>query len=217
MHPWRVVKDMARNFSLTGEVSNSKVAAVFASEASAREVAGRVRSTLQLSDAQVQVITPADRRPGHKPGPESQGIFHTIVRAHVHLGLWGAVAGAVAFAVLWAMGLPMIVNSAALAAPVMVAFGAVAGLMLGGLVSLRPDHDPYINKVFDALGEGRSAVVVHAFSREQNAQAAGVAQGRQRRGRLDLVATRTSAALLPAARDKPDLIRIKSRPEPDPG
>ena len=156
---------------VTGEVSSSKVAAVFASEASAREVAGRVRKTLQLTDAQVQVITPADRRPGHKLEPETQGIFHTIVRAHVHLGMWGAVAGAAAFGVLWAMGLPLIVNSAMLAGAVMIAFGAVAGLMLGGLVSLRPDHDLYINKVFDALGEGRSAVVVHAFSKEQSAQA----------------------------------------------
>lgn len=157
--------------SVTGEVSNSKVAAVFASEASAREVAGRVRNTLQLSEAQVQVITPADRRPGHKLEPETQGIFHTIVRAHVHLGFWGAVAGAVAFGLLWSMGVPFIVNSAKLAGAVIVVFGAIAGLMLGGLVSLRPDHDLYINKVFDALGEGRSAVVVHAFSKEQSAQA----------------------------------------------
>lgn len=162
---------MAGDSPLTGEVSNSKVAAVFANEAAAREVAARVRSTLQLSDAQVQVITPSDRRPGRKLEPESEGIFRTIIRAHVRLGLLGAVAGAVAFGVLWAMGLPLIVNSAVMAAAVMVAFGAVAGLMLGGLVALRPDHDLYINKVYDALGEGRSAVVVHAFSREQNAQA----------------------------------------------
>lgn len=168
---------MAGNSSLTGEVSNGKVAAVFANETAAREVAARVRSTLQLSDAQVQVITPADRRPGHKLEPESQGIFRTIIRAHVRLGLLGVVAGAVAFGVLWTMGLPMIVNSAVMAAAVMVAFGAVAGLMLGGLVSLRPDHDLYINKVYDALGQGRSAVVVHSFSRKQNVQAEDLLKG----------------------------------------
>lgn len=162
---------MAGNSALTGEVSNSKVAAIFASETAARAVAVQLQGALQLTDAQVQVITPADRRPGRKLEPESDGIFRTIIRAHVRLGLLGAVAGAVGFGVLWAMGLPMIVNSAVMAAAVMVVFGAVAGLMLGGLVSLRPDHDLYINKVFDALGEGRSAVVVHAFSHGQNAQA----------------------------------------------
>lgn len=169
--------DMASESTLTGEVSNSKVAAVFADEATAREVAARVRSTLQLSDAQVQVITPADRRPGHKLEPESHGIFRTMIRAHVRLGVLGAIAGAVAFGVMWAMGLPWIVNSAVMAASVFVAFGAVGGLMLGGLVTLRPDHDLYINKVYDALGEGRTAVVVHAFSREQNAQAVELLKG----------------------------------------
>jgi len=159
------------NSSVTGEVSNNKVAAVFTSEATAREVAARVRNSMQLSDAQVQVITPADRRAGRKLEPESRGILRTIIRAHVRLGLLGAVVGAAAFGVLWAKEVPMIVNSAVMAAAVMVAFGSVAGLMLGGLVSLRPDHDGYINKVYEALGEGCSAVVVHAFSREQNAQA----------------------------------------------
>lgn len=168
---------MAGGASLTGEVSNSKVAAVFANEAAAREVAARVRSTLQLADTQVQVITPADRTPGRKLEPESEGILRTLIRAHVVLGLLGVVAGAVVFGVLWARGLPWIVNSAVMAAAVFVAFGAMGGLMLGGLVTLRPDHDLYINKVYDALGEGRSAVVVHAFSRQQNAQAEALLKG----------------------------------------
>ncbi len=131
----------------------------------------QIRGKLQLSAAQVKVITPRDRRPGGKLEPESEGIFRTIIRAHLRLGLLGAVAGAVAFGVMWSMGIPMIVNSAVMAGAVIVAFGVVAGLLLGGLASLRPDHDLYILKVFDALGEGRSAVVVHAFSREQSAHA----------------------------------------------
>ncbi len=162
---------------LTGEVSNSKVAAVFTNEAAAREVAAQVRGQLQLSAAQVQVITPGGRRPGRKLEPESEGIFRTIIRAHVRLGLLGAVAGAVAFGVMWSLGIPMIVNSAVMAAAVIVAFGVVAGLMLGGLVSLRPDHDLYILKVYEALGEGRSAVVVHAFSQAQSTQAEALLKG----------------------------------------
>lgn len=156
---------------LTGEVSNSKVAAVFADADTAREVAGRVRRALQLSDAQVQVITPFDRRPGLKLEPEDRGIFRTLVRAHVKLGALGVVAGLLVFAFLWARGVPWIVNSAVLAAGVLVSFGALAGLLLGGLMTLRPDHDPYILKVRDALGKGRSAVVVHAFTRQQKLDA----------------------------------------------
>ena len=127
----------AWQFPLTGEVSNSKVAGIFASESAARAEAARVRATLQLSDAQVQVVTPADPRPGHKLEPESHGIFRTMIRAHVVLGLLGAIAGAMAFGVMWTMAIPFIVNSAVMAAAVLVGFGAVAGLMFGGLVTLR--------------------------------------------------------------------------------
>ena len=162
---------MPGNSALTSEVSNSKVAAIFADATAARAEAARVRDALQLSDAQVQVVTPADPRPGHKLEPESHGIFLTMIRAHVVLGLVGAVVGAVAFAVLLAMDIPFIVNSAVMSAALLIGFGAVAGLMFGGLVTLRPDHDPLINKVQHALGEGRSAVVVHAFSHAQSAQA----------------------------------------------
>ena len=163
--------DMVGEPALSAELSGSKVAAIFADPDSAREVAGRLREALQLGEAQVQVITPADPRPGRKLEPESRGIFRTMLRAHLRLGLLGAVAGAVLFAVLWARGIPYIVNSAVIAAAVLVSFGAVAGLFLGGLFTLRPDHDPYITKVYAALEEGRSAVVVHSFSREQNVQA----------------------------------------------
>lgn len=162
---------MPGNSALTSEVSNSKVAAIFADATSARAMAARLRDALQLSDAQVQVVTPGDPRPGRKLEPESQGIFRTMIRAHVILGLAGAVAGGVAFAVFMTMGIPFIVNSAVMSAALLVGFGAVAGLMFGGLVTLRPDHDLLINKVQHAIGEGRSAVVVHAFSHEQSAQA----------------------------------------------
>ena len=162
---------MASETAFSAELSNSKVAAIFADPAAAREAAGRLRQTLQLEEAQVQLIAPGDPRPGRKLEPESQGIFRTMMRAHLRLGLLGAVAGAVVFAVLWAKGIPYIVNSAVMAAAVMVGFGAVAGLFLGGLLTLRPDHDPYITRVYAALEKGRTAVVVHSFSREQNAQA----------------------------------------------
>lgn len=169
---------MAGPTPVTGELSNSKVAAVFASEALAREAAAVVRAALQLGDAQVQVITPGDAHPGRKLEPESRGIWRTIVVAHVRLGIVGAVLGLLAFAVLYAMGLPFITQSPVFAGAVLFGFGAVAGLMLGGLVSLRPDHDPYIQAVRTGLEAGRSAVVVHAFSAEQRAQAAAALQAR---------------------------------------
>ena len=65
--------------SLTGEISDSKVAAVFDSEDRARSAALEIRSRLGLRDSQVQVISPHDRHPGRKLLPEGRGIFRTII------------------------------------------------------------------------------------------------------------------------------------------
>lgn len=157
---------------ITGEVSNSKVAAVFPQEMAARQAAEGVSAALSLGAAQVQVITPAEPHPGRKMEPESAGIWRTIVVAHVKLGIVGIVVGALVFFGMRAAGIPFIVNSPVAAALVLMGFGGVAGLMLGGLVSLRPDHDRYVAATRDAMAAGSTTVVVHAFSEEQRAQAA---------------------------------------------
>lgn len=149
--------------TVTGERSDSKVAAIFDSEAAARAIADDLRSGLGLEGAQVQVVCPRDRHPGRKLLPEGHGIFRTIIIAHYKLGIAGLLLGAALFAVLYAMGVTAIVSSPVLAGALIAGYGGVFGLMAGGLVSLRPDQDPYLLKVRDALKDGRTAVVVHAF------------------------------------------------------
>ncbi|WP_457097632.1 hypothetical protein [Lysobacter sp. P5_B9] len=163
---------MSETSPITGELSNSKVAGVFPLESAARDAAQAVSAALSLGSSQVQVITPAEPHPGRKLEPESRGIWHTIVVAHVRLGIAGAVVGLLVFAALYAAGLPFIVNSPIAAGLVMLFFGTVAGLFLGGFVSLRPDHDRYVEAARDAMAAGKTTVVVHAFSMEQRRQAA---------------------------------------------
>lgn len=155
-----------------GERSTSKAAATFASETAARHAADQLRSVLGLGQAQVQVITPNDRNAGRKLQPEDKGIERTLIRTHAVMGAAGLVLGLVVFGVLWAMGVAMIVNSPYMSLGSLLVFGLVGGLMFGGFLSLRPDQDAYIRTVYDAMGDGRSAVVVHAFSEEQKNQAA---------------------------------------------
>lgn len=61
-----------------------------------------------------------------------------------------------------------LVNATKAVAFASVVFGTFAGLFLDGLVSLRPDHDIDINRMFEALKEGRCAVVVHVRSHQQS-------------------------------------------------
>jgi len=163
---------MSETSPITGELSNSKVAAVFAQESTARQAANAVASALSLGAAQVQVITPSEPHPGRKLEPESRGIWRTIGIAHVKLAIVGAVVGVIAFFVLRGMGVPFIVNSPIAAGLVLLWFGALAGMFLGGFVALRMDHDRYIEAARDAMAAGHTTVVVHAFSTEQRSQAA---------------------------------------------
>lgn len=158
--------------ALTGELSNSKVAAVFDDAGKAREAAEAVGAALGLGAAQVQVVVPGEPAVERKLEPESRGIWRTIVIAHMRLGVIGAIAGLLVFAVLYAMGVPFVVSTPWGAALVLLFFGAVGGLFLGGLLSLRPDHDRYVEATRAAMEAGRTTVVVHAFSAGQRDAAA---------------------------------------------
>ena len=152
---------------VSGEASDTKVAAIFEDEGRARRIAAKLRRRLGLRQSQVQVITRHDRHAGRKLEPENKGIFRTMLIAHVKLGLVGAAVGGALFVLLYLSGLQLVTSSPGFAAAVIIAYGGVFGLMAGGLVTLRPDHDPYIHKVYRGLDEGRSAVVVHAFDAAQ--------------------------------------------------
>ncbi|MDH5833486.1 hypothetical protein [Luteimonas kalidii] len=157
---------------VTGEVSNSKLAAVFGSRDAARDAATALVAELGLQPAQVKLVTPDSADVDIQLEPEGGGIWHTIVVAHVRLGIAGAVVGLLAFLALYWAGIPFVVQSPWVAGLAGTGFGAIAGLLLGGLVSLRPDHDRYIQATRSAIDEGRTTLVLHALSAEQNTRAA---------------------------------------------
>ncbi len=157
---------------VTGEVSNSKLAAVFDGRRAAQDAAAALCRELDVATSQVKLIAPGSADVDIKLEPEGGGIWRTIILAHMWLGIWGAVLGLLAFGLLYWGGVPFIVQSPVAALLVLLFFGATAGLLLGGLVSLRPDHDRYIQATHDAMEEGRTTVVVHALSHEQRTRAA---------------------------------------------
>lgn len=155
----------------TGERSDSKVAAIFADEAAARQVARRTQQALALSPAQVLVLTPADRHPGRKLEPEGRRIFHTLLISHARLGGLGVAAGVLVFVLLYLSGVALVRSEPVWTAILLAAFGGGAGLLAGGLVTLRPDHTPLLARVNDALEQGHCAVVVHPFDSGQRDRA----------------------------------------------
>jgi hypothetical protein len=153
------------------ERSLSKVAAVYGNAAAARSAEMKLRRLPQLHDGQVQVVYPFDRDRGRKVEPEGVGILRTAIRAHATCALIGVLAGALLFAVLYAFGLRAIVTTPGISLLAMVVYASLLGLMAGGLLTLRPDHERVALAVRDAAGKGRWSVVVHPVTRQQYASA----------------------------------------------
>lgn len=158
---------MRNAMNLFGERSLTLVAALFDNGVAAARAAGNLQRHQQGERCAVMVVEPHDPRLGRKLEPESTGIWHTMLRTHGKLAVLGALVGALIGAVLlmsdWA---------AADAAPVMTMamstiYGAFAGGLLAGLLTLRPDRSRVIADVRDATDHGRWAVVAHPRSPEQ--------------------------------------------------
>lgn len=159
--------DTMAETQLTGERFDHKVAAVFESDAEATKAAAEVRSETTLSDRQVIVARPDDQHQGRELEPENRGIWRTLVRSHIWLAVAGALAGLVLFLVLFVAGIGFVTQNALWAAGVFIFICTLVGGMVGGLVTLRPDHTPYIMAAQSALQSGRYVVTVHAETPDQ--------------------------------------------------
>ena len=58
----------------------------------------------------------------------------------------GAVAGLLVFAILGGIGVAFVAQNPAWSSGLLVLFGAIGGLLLGGAFTIRPDHAPLHSK-----------------------------------------------------------------------
>lgn len=169
---------MKPSMSLTGEHDSHKVAAVFETESDARTMAEALREGTSLADDQVTVLSPSDRHQGQELEPDDQGIWHTLVRSHIGLGIGGIVAGLLLFLILSTLGVGFIVQNTLVSASVLAALGLAIGLLIAGAVTLRPDHTPYLVKAQSALRQGKYVLAIHASSGQQLEEATSLLDAR---------------------------------------
>jgi hypothetical protein len=156
-----------------GEKSLTKVVGLFADKSQAEAAAVKVLKAPGMVAGQARVLGPQDASLSHREvfgrtmEPEQRGIFKTLLITHGITGLAGAVLGMVLFTWLYRTGQPMVASSPLLALIAIVGFATTFGLLLGGLMSLRPDHVWLITAVRSALKENRWAVVVHPLDASQ--------------------------------------------------
>lgn len=158
---------MKQSANLTGETLDHKLGAIFDDEAQAKSAAENLRQLEGLNEQRVFLVRPGDPHPGWELEPEDKGIWRTLVRAHIKLGLVGFAVGLALYLILTGLGVSFVVFNPFASAAVLIALCTILGLMLGGLVTIRPDHAPYIVAAQEALREGKHVVAVHASSRDQ--------------------------------------------------
>lgn len=144
---------------LFGERSLTTVAGIFDNAVAARRAAESLQRVRRAP--RVNVIEPGDPDLGRKLEPESTGIWYTAIRAHFWLGLAFVLVGALAGIGLVVAGWGAAVSSPQLTVLACSVIGGFAGLIFGGLVTLRPDRGALIAKVRAASESGRWAVVAH--------------------------------------------------------
>lgn len=157
---------MSNPFSLFGERSLTLVAASFSDRRRAREAADALCRDSQL-DGEVTVVGPGDPMRARKFEPEQNGIWCTLLRAHLFLGIVGAVAGVLATGAVLATGWAAALHSPGYLLLFLTVMGAFAGMMAGGLLTLRPDHGFVIRAMRDSLRQRQWAVVVRPLNRLQ--------------------------------------------------
>lgn len=148
--------------AIFNERYRSKVGAEFDDVDQARAAAERVTQRTGIEPEQVLVIEPGDPNFERKLEPETRGIERTLVMSHVTLGLTGTAIGIVVALLLILLGIELFSANPFYSVLVFGFFGAIAGLLLGGLLSLRPDHDRLIAAARTTGHEGRWFVLVHA-------------------------------------------------------
>lgn len=158
---------MSEQNLVMGEDFSHKVSAEFNSQESADSAVQLLVEKAQIPRQQIDIVNPNDPLIARKLEPEVSGISRTLAKSHLVFGGAGFALGIVLSIILTTMG-PTLTQASPLFTFIAVIFLSTAlALLLAGLISLRPDHDPLIAKTRTAAQTGHWTVIVHCASQEQ--------------------------------------------------
>lgn len=163
--------------ALFGERATTKIAGTFDRQDDATAAMATLKSQTRLKAKQLKLISPHEKKFGTKLEPEVKGIARTAVRSHVYMGMAGLALGIALWVILYAAGWNLVRSSPGLSMIPFLFFPTIAGLMLGGLITARPDQTAVITQVRDAIDQGKWVVVVHPYSPGQCDDAEAVMKG----------------------------------------
>ena len=154
------------DMQINQESKPSKLAAVFDDEQKALEAKQTLVNDGHFKQQDIEMIQPKDNHTSEKIEPESKAIARFITRSHFIFGGIGLLVGLAIASALVASG-PMMTQSSPLYTYIALAIvGTFVGMLLAGLVSLRPDHDPLINDTVSAKRHNLWTLIVQTDGRK---------------------------------------------------
>ncbi|MDP2636343.1 MULTISPECIES: ABC transporter permease [unclassified Pseudoalteromonas] len=149
----------------------TKVAAVFESEEQANRGFETLSQDAQFEQSNINVIAPHDNNFGEKVEPEDKNIGKTLLKTHIVFGVIGLVVGLVISTAFLFIGVGFIQNFVFETYAGISTVTIFIALLVAGLMSIRPDHDPLINNVRKATSTGKWVLIVHTDSGEKTEKA----------------------------------------------
>lgn len=150
-----------------GESFPSKVCAIYASRKDAEEATHKLITEGNFSSDQIKIANPGDVAIDRKIEPERRGIALTLLKSHLILGGLFLILGVVIATFLSFYGVPATRASPMMTYIAVILISLFIGLILAGLISLRPDHDILIYKAEKAAETDKWTVIVHCKNRRE--------------------------------------------------
>jgi hypothetical protein len=154
-----------------------KVAGVYDHESNAHEAMKLLREVGGFSAEEVDLIAPNDAHFGSKVEPDDKGIGRGLLGSHIIFGGGGLILGLILATFLSLYGPVLTTSSPVMVFISMATLGTFAGLLVAGLISLRPDHDELINDTRHATNHNQWTVVVQIKDDSQKDHAKQLMQG----------------------------------------
>ena len=159
-----------RKSTVTMDPAPVDVGARFTSREAAEKAVQRLKSAGITKAGQVEIVAGKGHMRAAR-GKEAEATKTALIRWHVALGLVGLLVGALGWLFAWSSGAAVFLSMPVLMLFVCAGFGAIAGLLLGGLLSVRPTKGWLAVAARDDARAGRYPVIVHAADRKQAAKA----------------------------------------------
>lgn len=153
--------------ALFGERATTKIVGTFDRQEDAASTLDTLKAEVRLAGKQLRLITPHEKKFGTKLEPEGRGIARTAVRSHIYMGIAGLALGIALWVILYASGWNLVRSTPGLSMIPFLFFPTIAGLLLGGLITARPDQTAVITQAREAVEQGKWVLVVHPYNSQQ--------------------------------------------------